>query len=232
MAERVPLVLLPGLLCDEALWRHQIAALADLAEAQVADLTRHESVSAMAQHVLESAPPRFALAALSMGGYVAFEIMRQAPACVSRLALLNTRAAPDTPEESRRRRGLIELAEKGKFKGVTPQLLPMLIHEERLEDAELTGIVLDMAERVGKTAFVKQQKAIIGRPDSQPSLATIDCPTLVLCGRQDALTPVHFHETMAEEIQGANLVVIEDCGHLSPLEQPESVTAALRGWLS
>ena len=229
---REPLALLPGLLCDGALWRPQIEGLSDIAACRVADFTTQDSIAAMAESVLALMPEeRFSLAGLSMGGYVALEVMRQAPQRVRRLALLDSRATPDTPEETRRRRGLIELAEKGRFKGVTPRLLPLLIHEARQEDAALTGAVLGMAERVGKTAFIRQQRAIVGRPDSRADLAAIACPTLVLCGRQDALTPLARHEEMAAAIPDADLVVIEDCGHLSSLERPDQVTAALRAWL-
>lgn len=226
-----PLALLPGLLCDAALWRPQVEALADLADCRVADFTSQDSVPAMAGDVLAMMPESFALAGLSMGGYVALEIMRQAPERVSRLALLDTTARPDTSEQTARRRGLIELAETGKFKGVTPRLLPLLIHESRLEDEALTGVVLAMAERIGKDAFIRQQKAIMGRPDSRPSLVAIRCPALVICGRQDALTPLDCAMELAAGITDARLVVAEDCGHLSALERPEVVSEAMRTWL-
>ncbi len=232
MSERSALALLPGLLCDGALWRHQTAALADLADCWVADFTSQDSVAAMARSVLEAMPARFALAGLSMGGYVGFEIMRQAPERIERLALLDTKARPDSPEETARRRGLIELAQKGEFKGVTPRLLPLMIYEARLEDEALTGEVRAMAERVGQAAFIRQQTAILGRPDSRPTMVTIGCPTLVLCGRQDALTPVQDHTEMAAGIRNARLKIVEDCGHLAPLERPEPVTKAMRAWLN
>jgi pimeloyl-ACP methyl ester carboxylesterase len=232
MAEKTPLVLLPGLLCDRELWRSQIEALGDLASPWVADLTLDDSLAAMARRVLATAPHEFALAGLSMGGYCALEIMRQAPARVKRLALLDTAAHADTPEQSSRRRGLIELAEKGDFKGVTPRLLPLFLHPDRLKDSELTGRVTAMTHRVGKEAFLRQQKAIIGRIDSRAFLPRIACPTLVLCGRQDQLTPVALHEEMAALIPGALLETIEACGHLSTMEQPDAVDAALRRWLA
>jgi pimeloyl-ACP methyl ester carboxylesterase len=150
---------------------------------------------------------------------------------VSRLALLDTRFQIDGGAESARRRGLIELAEKGEFKGVTPRLLPLFIHMGRLDDTALTDTVRGMAERVGKDAFVRQQRAILGRRDHSATLVTIHVPTLVLCGREDVLTPLADHKAMAAGIAGARLVVIEDCGHLATLERPEPVTAALRRWL-
>ncbi len=232
MPERVPLALLPGLLCDGRLWAPQIDALADLAEPRVADFITQSSVGEMAESVLAAMPPRFDLAGLSMGGYVALEILRRAPERVLRLALLDTKADPDTEEQTARRRGLIELAERGEFKGVTPRLLPLLIHQARLEDEALTGVVTAMAEAVGKAAFLRQQQAIMTRPDSRPTLVKVTCPTLVLCGREDALTPVDKHTAMAAGIRDARLVVVEGCGHLSTIERPEAVNEALRAWLA
>jgi pimeloyl-ACP methyl ester carboxylesterase len=231
VSDRTFLLLLPGLLCDAALWAPQRTALADLAETAVADLTRHDSVAGMAGAALADAPDRFALAALSMGGYVALEIMRQAPERVTHLALLDTSARPDSAEASRRRRALIALSRTGRFKGVTPRLLPMLVHPDRLDDAPLTDVVMAMAERVGQVAFIRQQTAIMGRPDSRPGLPAIACPTLVLCGRDDALTPPALSEEMAAAIPAATLELIDSCGHLSTLERPETVNRALRRWL-
>lgn len=232
MARKTPLVLLPGLLCDAALWHGQVAGLASVADSWVADLTHDDSLVAMARRVLQAAPPEFALAGLSMGGYCAFEVIRQAPERVRRLALLDTGARADTPEQTSRRRGLIELAEKGEFKGVTPRLLPLFVHRDRLNDKTLTDAVTAMAERVGRDAFLRQQKAIIGRVDSRASLANIKCPTLVLCGREDVLTPPALAEEIAAGIPGARLDLIDRCGHLSTMERPEAVTAELRQWLT
>lgn len=235
MAEPLPLVLLPGLLCDAALFRPQVEALAlDQPERAclVQDLTRHDTVAGMAADVLAGAPARFALVGLSMGGYVAQEILRQAPERVAAVMLIDTAARADTPEQLARRRGLIELSEKGQFKGVTPRLLPLLIHEARLDDAALVGTVTGMAERVGQAAFTRQQKAIMGRIDGRPSLAAIRCPTLVACGRQDVLTPPALSQEMASLIPGARYVPIEECGHLATLEQPAAVTGLLRYWLA
>lgn len=230
-AAMIPLVLLPGLLCDWALWRHQTEALGDVAAFTIGDFTDDDSIEAMARSVLIEAPETFALAGLSMGGYVALEIMRLAPERVMRLALLDTMARADTPEKVEHRGGLIELSQRGRFKGVTPRLLPMLIHPDRLGDEELTGTIMEMAERTGKKTFLRQQNAILKRIDSRPHLPTIRCPTLVLCGRQDAITPLEAHQEMADAIPRASLFVIEDCGHLATLEQPKQVNAAMRDWL-
>jgi pimeloyl-ACP methyl ester carboxylesterase len=231
MSQRAPLVLVPGLLCDRALWQHQLDHLDELAEMSVPDVGADDSVEAMARRVLDMAPPRFALAALSMGGYVAHAIMRAAPERVLRLALLDTSARPDTDEQMSRRRGLISLAEKGKFKGVTPRLLPLLIHPARLEDKPLTAAVMGMAERIGRQAFLRQQKAVMGRPDSRPYLPNYRCPTIVIAGRMDALTPIDVNAEMASLIPGAKLVIVEESGHLPPMEQPVATTALLRYWL-
>ena len=226
------LVLLPGLLCDAALWEPQIRRFGDRVDCRVADLTLADSMAELARSVLDSAPERFALAGLSMGGYVALEIMRQAPERVQRLALLDTSARPDSPQQLKRRRALVALSRRGRFQGVTPRLLPQLIHPERLADSALTGIVMAMAERIGRDAFLRQQAAIMARSDSRPSLGRISCPTLVLCGRDDALTPLSLSEEMAAGIVGSRLAVIEQCGHLATLERPEPVNDALAEWLA
>ncbi len=229
---KAPLVLLPGLLCNDALWRPQVDGLKDIAAAQVADLSQDDTLNGMAATVLAEAPERFALAGLSMGGYVAQEIMRLAPHRVDRLALLDTSYRADTAEQRSRRLAFIDMSRHGKFKGVTDRLMPMLIHADRLMEKELTDTVKKMAEHIGKEGFIRQQNAIMGRPDGGRDLGRIQCETLVLCGRQDALTPLGLHEEMAAGIPHSTLFVIEDCGHLSTLERPEAVNAALRDWLS
>ncbi|MBB4287758.1 alpha/beta fold hydrolase [Roseospira goensis] len=229
---RTPLILLPGLLCDAALWAPQVTALRDIADPVVADLTQDDSLGGMAERVLATAPPRFALAGLSMGGYVALTLALRAPERVTRLALLDTNARPDTFEQSERRRALMALAEAGRFAEVAPQLLPMLLTPAHQADDTLARTVLDMAERIGPQAFVRQQTAIMTRPDRRRELGRIRCPTLVLCGRDDALTPPALHEEMRDGIRDATLEVVDACGHLSPLEQPAAVTAALRAWLT
>lgn len=226
-----PLVLVPGLLCDERLFWHQAGHLRDLAEPVVADVTEGSSVSEMAGAVLDAAPERFSLAGLSMGGYVALEIMRAAPERVERLALLDTSARADSPEQTEARRQLIQLAQNDRFEEVPRELLPRLVHPDRLGDVRLADTVFGMADAVGPEAFVHQEAAIINRPDSREDLPDIACPTLVLCGREDALTPVHLHEEMAALIPGSQLLVIEECSHLSTLERPGEVTGALREWL-
>jgi len=232
MAVKVPLVLLPGLLCDAALWARQVAALSDIADPWVADLTRDESLAGMAQRVLAAAPERFALAGLSMGGYVAQEIMRQSPQRVTRLALLDTSARADTPERAAQRRGFIELAQKGQFKGIQPRMLPVYLHPDHLRDKALADAVLAMAARIGKEAYLRQQQAIMSRPDGREDLKRIAVPTLVLCGRQDLATPYELNAEIARLIPGAVFVAIERCGHLSTMEKPAEVSTAMRRWLT
>lgn len=224
-----PVVLVPGLLCDERLFAPQLPALAARGPVRVAETRHDDSLAGMAERLLGEAPERFALCGLSMGGYVALEVMRRAPGRVARLALLDTQARADTPEAAQRRRDLMALAERGEFLGVAPRLLPLFLHPAKLQ--ELGPLVVAMAQAVGKEAFLRQQRAILARPDSRPGLAAIGCPTLVLCGRQDQLTPPALHEEMAAAIPEATLVVLPGCGHLAPLERPEAVTAQLLAWL-
>jgi pimeloyl-ACP methyl ester carboxylesterase len=230
---RTPLVLVPGLLCDALLWQDPIQDLADISDCWVADHTGASDMAKLAGNILAAVPfERFALAGLSMGGYVAMEIMRQTPARVTRLALLDTSAHPDTPEQTERRLAFVDLAERGRFMSVTDALLPLLIHRARAGDAALVATIRCMARNIGRQAFAYQQKAIISRADSRSLLPHISCPALVLCGRQDQLTPLDRHEEMARAISGARLVVVEDCGHLSTLEQPQEVSRAMRHWLT
>ncbi len=228
-----PLILLPGLLCDAALWAPQLSDLADIADFFVADLSDQQSIEEMGAAVLRDAPwKEFAVAGLSMGGYAAQEVVRQAPQRVTRLALLDTRSRGELPEETVRRRQLMELAQGGRnFTPVTNRMLPFLVHESRVKDAALVKIIREMAERTGIEAYLRQQEAIIARPDYRAMLTSIKCPTLVLCGRQDKLTPLHNSEEMAAAIPGAKLVVVEECGHMSTLERPDAVNRALRAWL-
>jgi pimeloyl-ACP methyl ester carboxylesterase len=224
-------VFLPGLLCDARLWEAQVRALGARATVQVADMTTGGTMAALAADVLARAPTgRFALAGLSMGGYCALEIVRQAPERVAALALLDTSARPDTPEGTTNRRRLVKLAEHD-FDRVVDELLPKLVAPAHLADPAIAGVVRAMARAFDPTSFARQQEAIISRADSRPLLPTITCPTLVLCGREDALTPPAVHEEMAAAIPRARLVLVDGSGHLSPLERPEAVTAALAAWL-
>jgi pimeloyl-ACP methyl ester carboxylesterase len=232
MAAKPNLLLIPGLLCSPALWAEQVRALNDIADIGVADHTRHASLPEIAEAILAEAPPRFALAGLSMGGYIAYEIIRRAADRVTRLALLDTGARADAPERRPQRLRLIALAEQEGAVRAQQELLPLLIHTDRLRDKPLVDTVLQMAADTGLAAFKRQQTAIMARPDNRALLPSISCPTLVLVGRQDALTPPSLAEEIAAGIPGARLEIIPECGHLSSLEQPEAVNRALRSWLN
>jgi pimeloyl-ACP methyl ester carboxylesterase len=231
MAAKPNLLLIPGLLCSPALWAEQIRVLNDIADIGVADHTRHASLPEIAEAILAEAPPHFALAGLSMGGYIAYEIIRRAANRVTRLALLDTGARADAPERRPQRLRLIALAEQEGAVRAQQELLPLLIHTDRLRDKPLVDTVLQMAADTGLAAFKRQQTAIMARPDNRALLPTISCPTLVLVGREDALTPPSLAEEIAAGIPGARLEIIPECGHLSSLEQPEAVNRALRIWL-
>lgn len=225
-----PLVLIPGLLCDERLWVQQKAALEHTRQIDIADVTLDSSISQMAQRVLNEAPPLFALAALSMGGYVAMEIMRQAPERVTKLALIDTMVRPDDDARAKARRGLLALAQMGRFKGVTPQLLPKLMHP-RCIGTHVADTVQAMAQAIGKDGFVRQQQAIIERPDYRPILETIQVPTLIVVGEDDEITPPAESEEIHRGIPHSRLVLLPECGHLPPLEYPQLTTQLLSEWL-
>ena len=225
-------VFLPGHLCTARLWQAQIDAIGDDARCQVMALYDADNVAGLAKHVLDHAPDRFSLVGLSMGGYVAMEIMRQAPLRVERLALLNTSAGPENPEATVLRLADRQLAADHGMAQLVKQLAPRWLAPSHANDPALIQIVTQMAEEVGVHHQKEQQKANISRPDSRRSLQAVACPTLVVGGRQDHLTPVSGHEEMAALIPNAHLEIIEQCGHLSPLEQPAAVSKALLKWLT
>ena len=225
------LLLLPGMMCDERLWSHQVEQLA--LPVVHADTTSSDSIADMAERILADAPERFAMAGLSMGGIVAFEIWRQAPERVTHMALLNTSPYADTPERRTSRLDQIEIALSGGLRELAIESLkPLYLAKSRQEDTGLLTLIIDMVVDLGADVFQRQSLALRDRQDSVPTLGTIDCPTLVLCGDEDSLCPTRFHQAMAEQIAGARLSVVDDCGHLSTLEQPEIVTSELRQLLA
>jgi pimeloyl-ACP methyl ester carboxylesterase len=229
--ESLPVVLIPGLLSSARLYAAQIPELWRRGPVLIADHTRDASMQAIARRLLAAAPPRFALAGLSMGGYIAFEVMRQAPERVARLALLDTAARADTPEATAIRHAQMALATAGRLGEVVEQQFARTVHAAYRHDPQLRDTSRLMAEDVGPEAFVRQQQAIMGRPDSRPTLAAIGCRTLVLVGEQDELTPPERALEMAQGIRGAQLLKVPECGHHSTLEQPRAVTRALLDWL-
>lgn len=229
-SELPTLVLIPGLLCDERLWQDQVTNLTDVCRLHVADISQDNSIEAMAKRVLAKAPERFILTGLSMGGYVSFEIMRQAPERVICLALIDTMARLDDDESIELRKGLIKLAEEGRFVGVTPRLLPNIIYKDKL-NTPIADEIINMAARLGKETFIRQQTAIITRDDSIPTLATIKVPTLIIVGEEDKRTPPEESRIMVETIPNAELHMLPKCGHLPPLELPQVTTTLLKEWI-
>jgi pimeloyl-ACP methyl ester carboxylesterase len=232
MPDPLPTVLIPGLTCSARLYAGQIPMLWRFGPVMVADHTRDDSMAAIARRIVAAAPPRFALVGLSMGGYIAFEIMRQAPDRVAKLALLDTGARAEAPEQTERRKVVIALAKSGGYAEVPDIAFPLYVHRNRHNDAGLKQTVRMMAEETGVDAFLRQQQAIITRPDSRPGLGAIKCQTLVLVGDGDEATPPELAREIAGAIGGARLGVIPECGHLSTLEQPDKVTAALLDWMT
>jgi pimeloyl-ACP methyl ester carboxylesterase len=231
MDNTMPILLVPGVVCSPRIFSPVVPALWRFGPVTVANHIRDDNMGAIARRILAEAPPRFALAGHSMGGYIAFEILRQAPERVAKLALMNTQARPDTPEATTRRRGLMARAQSGDYRGVLDEMFQGFVHPSRLGDASLRQLVYDMGGDVGPDAFVRQQTAVISRPDSRPSLAWIKCPTLVLTGDEDNSVPNSLSVEMANGIPGAKLVVLPNCGHLPQLELPQATADALVEWI-
>jgi pimeloyl-ACP methyl ester carboxylesterase len=231
MDNSMPILLVPGLVSSPRIYAPVIPALWRFGPVTMANHIRDDKMAVIARRILAEAPPRFALAGHSMGGYIAFEIMRQAPERVAKLALINTQARPDTPEATARRRELIARAREGGLHDVIDELLPLLVHPSRAGEAALRRLFHDMADDVGAEGFINNQTAIMARVDSRPTMATIKCPTLVLTGDHDMLIPNTLSKEMAQGIAGAKLVIIPDCGHCPQPERPEATIAALAEWL-
>jgi len=229
--DSLPIVLVPGLNCSARLYAEQIPALWRFGPVVVADHTRDASIAAIAGRIVANAPPVFALVGLSLGGYIAFEIMRQAPQRVAKLALLDTSARPDDAELTARRQAPMAKARAGKLIEVADESFVFYVHSDRHGDVALRDVVRAMAEETGVEAYLRQQQAIIARPDSRPTLRAIRCPTLMLVGAEDKGTPPELAREIAAGIAGARLVVVPECGHLSTLERPQAVTKALVEWM-
>jgi len=226
--------LLCGLLCDEVVWQAQAEALArEYAVRVVSFLGGEDSMAAMADRVLAGAPGRFALAGHSMGGRVALEVVRRAPQRIERLALLDTGYEAPAPGEAERRGVLVGQAQREGIDAIAAAWgLPMLAPRRR-GDPVLTRAVFAMVGRMSPAIYAAQTRALLGRPDAGEVLRSLACPTLVLCGRQDGWSPPERHLRMAELIPQPPLVrLVEDCGHMAMMEQPQAVLAALREWLA
>jgi pimeloyl-ACP methyl ester carboxylesterase len=224
-------VFIPSQLLTADLWTAQRAALSDIADTMVADHTRAESIAGIAQSILNDAPGRFVLVAHGMGGFVAFEIMRTAAERVEKLALLSTLASADTPAQTERRMGYLRLVESGKFPQVVEERIPLMIPEDRRGEPSLVDLVRKMALETGPERFLRQQRAIMGRIDSRPRLSDIRCPTRLIFGRHDKIGSIAHQEEMLAAIPGARLDLLEDAGHLVPIERPERANALLRSFI-
>lgn len=226
----LPLVLVPGLGCTGKLFAPQWEELSRLGPLQLLDHRQDASLAAIAKRFLHIAPERFCLAGLSMGGYIAFEIMRCAPERVARLALLATNAISDSPERIEMRKELRRRSAEGAFFDIAEELYPNYVHEARHEDFALRDIYIDMMRETGPAAFQRQLQVIAARPDSRPILGQISVPTTVIVGAEDMATPVEQAKIIAEGIKGAHLEIVRDCGHLSTLEKPKTIARLLTGW--
>jgi pimeloyl-ACP methyl ester carboxylesterase len=234
---KTTLVLLPGLMCDQTVWADQINALEGIADTSVADYGHLNSLPAMAAAALKTAPGKFALAGHSMGGRIAMEMFRQAPDRITHLCLMDTRHQPLPPgepgeKEKAGRYALLEIASKQGTRAMGEEWVKGMVHPDRLEDSTLINAILDMFARKGPDIFEAQLTALLNRPDAGMLMSQIHCPTLILCGRQDAWSPLEWHEAMAREIPGATLAAMDRCGHMSTMERPAEVSAALREWLT
>jgi len=231
------LILVPGLMCDETVWAYQARELETLTRVTIADHGSLNSLGKMADAILNLAPERFAIAGHSMGGRVAFEVFRRAPERIAGIALMDTAYGPRRDgiageEEASARYALLEIARKNGTRAMGAVWVRPMVHRSRRADTALIDAILDMIGRKTPDIFAAQIKALLERPDATPLLEKIQCPAMVLCGRQDSWSTLSQHEKMAAQIPQNRLVVIEECGHMSTLERPEPVTAAMRDWLT
>jgi pimeloyl-ACP methyl ester carboxylesterase len=226
-----PLVLLPGMMCDARLFAPQIAKFSSARGVMVAPLTDDKSFAGLAQSFLRHAPPRFALAGLSMGGIAAMEIIRQAPERISRLALLDTNPLVDPTDRAKQRNEQMRRVAGGSLQQIMrDEMKPHYLAKSPNRDAVL-DLCMDMALALGADVFITQSCAVRDRPDQCETLRGVKVPTLILCGAEDRLCPVERHQMMQGLITGAELVVIDKAGHLPTIEQPQSTNEALEQWL-
>lgn len=229
MAE--PLVLLPGMMCDARLFGPQISELSADTAVMVAPITQGERVEEIASNLLDLLPQRFALAGLSMGGIVAMELLRRAPERIARVALMDTNPLAETPQVAAAREPQIVAAKSGRMLEIIREEMKPNYLAPGPAQTDVLNLVMDMAETLGPDVFVRQSRALQRRPDQQTTLRKCKIPALVLCGAHDALCPIKRHAFMAELIPDAELVVLENAGHLPPLEQPQETTQALKHWM-
>lgn len=226
------IVLIPGLTCDARFWAEQRAPLARFGEVVVPRLHDEVSIGAMAAVTLAAADGRLDVVGHSMGGRVAFEVVRRAPERVRSLAVLDTGAHPAPAGEREQRRGRIEIAEAGGMEALAANWVPAMLHPSRRSDRRLVDAISEMVASFTVEQYIGQIHALLGRPDARRVLPSIACPTLVACGRADEWSPLAQHEEITAEVPGARLAVIEDAGHMVAMEQPEATTRLLAEWLA
>jgi pimeloyl-ACP methyl ester carboxylesterase len=227
----LPLVLLPGMMCDARLFAHQIAVLSQSRAVMVAPLVAHDTTAALAADVLAHAPPVFDLAGLSMGGIVAMEIMFQAPHRVTRLALMDTNPCAESTERRANRQHEINRALSGGLAAIMRDEMKPRYLAPGPRRSEILDLCMAMALDLGPEVFALQSRALRDRPDRQVTLRSTGVPTLILCGAEDSLCPPSWHQLMHTLVPRSQLVIVPGAGHLPPLEQPDATTAALRAWL-
>ena len=220
------------MLCTTEIFASQIAALWPYGSVTVASTFEGDTIAEMAAAILAAAPPRFALAGISMGGYIELEIMRQGPERVLKLALLDTEARADTPEQTAQRRALLAQVDTGNFETLLALAVPAIVHPAHQNDLTLREVNVRMGLTVGIERWALQAEAVMARIDYRSSLPAISVPTLVLVGDSDTFTPPDRAEEMAAAIPGARLVVVPECGHPSTIEQPDAVNRALVEWIT
>jgi len=226
------IVLLPGLLCDASIWAAQIEALRPHADVVVADFSQHDSIEDMARSALAMVDGPVVAIGHSMGARAAMEMVRLAPECVERLVLIDTGIHPRREGEEASRQVLVDLAFAEGMDALAERWLPPMVHEDRVNDRTLMEPLKAMVLRATPEQHRRQIQALLNRPDARTHLSRIACPTLVMVGRQDRWSPLSQHEEIAAAIPNAELVIIEDSGHMSLVEQPEQVSRALLRWLN
>lgn len=228
---KLPLILLPGTLCDATLFKHQKAALSDLADCIDADHSSSDDLGEVAADILNSVEGNLAIMGLSYGGIIAFEIWRQAPERVKKLILLNTNYKKPSEKTRAIQQRFLGMSQLGAFRKITTDFLKdAMLHPKHATQPEMRELVLQMALNTGREKFFKQIKAQLNRPDSTPDLPKIQCPTLIMTGREDSVCTPELHREMADLIPNSTLEIIEECGHLSTLEQPQKVNEVIRQW--
>jgi pimeloyl-ACP methyl ester carboxylesterase len=224
-------VFIPSQLLTAPFWTPLVERLCGRIEATVIDGSSHDNVAAIAQSILDIAPKRFSLFSHGMGGFIAFEMWRRAPERIERLLLFGTLASQDAPAQTQRRLNYLRLVQSGQFDAVVEERLPLLVHPERRDDAVLLASIREMARTTGPEHFLKQQHAIMNRPDSRATLRQIDCPILIVYGRHDGITTLAHQQEMLEDNPRASFQIVEECGHLGPIERPDLIARLVTEWL-